>query len=65
VLLFNFDFDDDAVKAEHKAWLTEHAVPSLKATNKRVVLRGIASKIGDQQYNLQLSKRRVEASASS
>jgi hypothetical protein len=60
-LLFNFDFDDDAVKPEHQAWLREHAVPSLKATNQRIFLRGIASQIGDRQYNLQLSKRRVQA----
>lgn len=60
-LLFNFDFDDDAVKPEHQAWLNEHAVPSLKATNKRVFLRGIASQKGDRQYNLDLSRRRVQA----
>ena len=60
-LLFNFDFDDDAVKPEHQAWLKEHAVPSLKATNKRVFLRGIASQKGDRQYNLDLSRRRVQA----
>ena len=60
-LLFNFDFDDAAVKPEHQAWLNEHAVPSLKATNQRVFLRGIASQKGDRQYNLDLSQRRVEA----
>ena len=45
-LLFNFDFDDAAVKPEHQAWLNEHAVPSLKATNQHVFLRGIASQKG-------------------
>ena len=60
-LLFNFDFDDAAVKPEHQAWLNEHAVPSLKATNQRVFLRGIASQKGDRQYNLDLSRRRVQA----
>jgi hypothetical protein len=60
-LLFNFDFDDAAVKPEHQAWLNEHAVPSLKATNQHVFLRGIASQKGDRQYNLDLSRRRVQA----
>ena len=60
-LLFNFDFDDAAVKPEHQAWLKEHAVPSLKATNQHVFLRGIASQKGDRQYNLDLSQRRVQA----
>ena len=60
-LLFNFDFDDAAVKPEHQAWLKEHAVPSLKATNQHVFLRGIASQKGDRQYNLDLSRRRVQA----
>jgi len=60
-LLYNFDFDDDAVKLEHQTWLKEHAVPSLTATNQRVFLRGMASKIGNRDYNLQLSKRRVDS----
>jgi outer membrane protein OmpA-like peptidoglycan-associated protein len=60
-LLFNFDFDDEAVKPEHRAWLIEHADPSLQATDKRVFLRGIASQAGDRNYNLDLSKRRVQA----
>ena len=60
-LLFNFDFDDAEVKPEHQAWLNEHAVPSLKATNQHVFMRGIASQKGDRQYNLDLSRRRVEA----
>ena len=60
-LLFNFDFDDAEVKPEHQAWLNEHAVPSLKATDQHVFLRGIASQKGDRQYNLDLSRRRVQA----
>jgi hypothetical protein len=63
-LLFNFDFDDAAVKAEHQAWLLEHAVPSLTAVpGAKVFLRGMASQIGNRDYNLQLSRRRVEAVA--
>ena len=62
-LLFNFDFDDAAVKTEHQAWLLEHAVPSLTAARTKVFLRGMASQIGNRDYNLQLSRRRVEAVA--
>ena len=61
-LLFNFDVDDAALKSEHQAWLMDHAVPSLiGAPSTKLFLRGMASQIGDRDYNLQLSKRRVEA----
>jgi hypothetical protein len=30
-LLFNFDFDDAAVKPEHQNWLAENLVPPLRA----------------------------------
>jgi hypothetical protein len=61
-LLFNFDFDDAAVKPEHQSWLSENLVPPLKADpGQRVFLRGMASKAGNADYNLQLSRRRVEA----
>src|SRR5688572_24370861 len=43
-LLFNFDFDDAAVKPEHQNWLAENLVPPLKADpGQRVFLRGMAS----------------------
>jgi OmpA family len=61
-LLFNFDFDDAAVKPEHQAFLLDQLVPRLTAARGlRVFLRGMASKIGNADYNLQLSRRRVEA----
>jgi hypothetical protein len=61
-LLFNFDFDDAAVKPEHQNWLAENLVPPLKADpGQRVFLRGMASQAGNAAYNLQLSRRRVEA----
>jgi hypothetical protein len=61
-LLYNFDFDDASVKPEHQVWLWEHAVPSLTAApSTQVFLRGTASRMGDRGYNLQLSRRRVEA----
>ena len=61
-LLFNFDFDDAAVKPDHQNWLAENLVPPLKANpGQRVFLRGMASQAGNAAYNLQLSRRRVEA----
>jgi hypothetical protein len=61
-LLFNFDFDDAAVKPEHQNWLAENLVPPLRADpGQRVFLRGMASQAGNAAYNLQLSRRRVEA----
>ena len=61
-LLFNFDFDDAAVKPEHQNWLAENLVPPLRADpGQRVFLRGMASQAGNANYNLQLSRRRVEA----
>ena len=61
-LLFNFDFDDAAVKPEHQNWLVENLVPPLTADpGQRVFLRGMASQAGNAAYNLQLSRRRVEA----
>jgi OmpA family len=61
-LLFNFDFDDAAVKPEHQAFLADQFVPRLTAApGLRLFLRGMASKVGNADYNLQLSRRRVEA----
>jgi hypothetical protein len=61
-LLFNFDFDDAAVKPEHRAFLVEQFVPRLTAApGLQVFLRGTASRVGNADYNLQLSRRRVEA----
>lgn len=60
VSLSNFDFDDAGVKVEHKNWLKQQAAPRLQR-GARVFLRGTASQVGDRNYNLQLSKRRVEA----
>ena len=34
-LLFNFDFDDAAVKPEHQAWLPENLIPQLVAEQER------------------------------
>jgi hypothetical protein len=61
-LLFNFDFDDAVVKPEHQNWLAENLVPPLRTDpGQRVFLRGMASQAGNAAYNLQLSRRRVEA----
>jgi hypothetical protein len=60
VSLSNFDFDDATVKVEHANWLRQQAAPRL-AAGAKVFLRGTASRVGDRNYNLQLSKRRVDA----
>lgn len=61
-LLFNFDIDDAAVKPEHKAWLRSNLVPLLRdGRTGGASLQGTASRSGAADYNLGLSKRRVEA----
>lgn len=60
VSLSNFDFDDATVKPEHQNWLRQQAVPRL-GPGQRVFLRGMASQVGNREYNRQLSRRRVEA----
>lgn len=60
VSLSNFDFDDATVKPEHQTWLRTQAVPRL-APPARIFLRGMASKVGNADYNRKLSRRRVDA----
>jgi OmpA family len=60
-LLFNFDFDDDVVKPEHRQWLDDNAVPLLRPNNgARAFLNGMASQAGAADYNRDLSRRREE-----
>src|SRR5262249_29444337 len=60
--LINFDFDDAAVKPEHRAWLMTNVVPTLTPNRRsHVYLRGSASRLGNRDYNFGLSERRVEA----
>jgi hypothetical protein len=61
-LLYNFDFDDmksTNLKAEHTRFLTERAVPLLAEDKGHIWMRGSASRIGMDSYNMQLSKVRV------
>jgi hypothetical protein len=57
-LLYNFDFDGDAVKPQHRDWLREHIVPQLGDSRVSIRLRGEASRRGSSDYNLGLSQRR-------
>jgi hypothetical protein len=58
-ILFNFDIDGDALKPQHRAWLSEHVVPQLGDPQLKITLRGEASRTGSDAYNLDLSRRRV------
>jgi outer membrane protein OmpA-like peptidoglycan-associated protein len=62
VRLFNFDIDDDTVKEDHRNWLKDNVVTAFKkSSDSEVLLQGTSSQSGANDYNLQLSKRRVEA----
>ncbi len=58
--LFNFDVDGDAVKPQHREWLTEFVVPQLGNPKVTVTLRGESSRSGSDDHNLELSTRRVK-----
>lgn len=60
-LLYNFDFDGDALKPEHATWLETFVVPSLYMPQYRVWMRGTASKVGNNVHNFELSRRRVKS----
>jgi hypothetical protein len=60
--LFNFDIDDATVKPEHQAWLRANVVPAFQTSpGSGLFLQGTASHSGANAYNLDLSRRRVEA----
>lgn len=64
-LLYNFDIDDAALKAEHQKWLDANVVPLLtRARRFTIALKGAASRSGSSSYNMDLSRRRVEAAES-
>ena len=58
-LLYNFDIDGDALKAEHEAYVRSTVVPILRSGSS-VGLTGLASRTADNSHNLALSQRRVE-----
>jgi hypothetical protein len=62
-LLYNFDFDDmsvTALKKEHADFLRDRAVPLLSENRGGIWLEGTASQVGTNDYNLQLSRQRVQ-----
>jgi hypothetical protein len=60
-LLYNFDIDDASLKKEHQDWLLKNAAPVAASQGAQVFLKGSASRSGANDYNLQLSDRRVHA----
>lgn len=61
-LLYNFDFDDmksAVLKAEHIRFLSEQVVPLLAGDRGHIWMQGSASRIGENSYNMTLSKVRV------
>jgi hypothetical protein len=58
-LLFNFDIDDATLKRQHQQWLDENVVPLL-GPDSRIALNATASRSGSDQYNQQLSQRRLK-----
>src|SRR5262245_16883844 len=62
-LLYNFDFDDMNVatlKPEHSEFLRTRALPLLAGERGAIWLQGRASQIGTDDYNMRLSRRRVQ-----
>ncbi|HKV80393.1 MAG TPA: OmpA family protein [Candidatus Sulfotelmatobacter sp.] len=62
-LLHNFDFDDmniPTLKSEHSDFLRTRAIPLLAENRGRIWLEGHASHIGTHDYNVQLSRKRVQ-----
>jgi hypothetical protein len=61
-LLYNFETDHATPKLEHTNWLDENVVRLLRpCKDLRVSLSGRTDRRGNQDYNLRLSERRVEA----
>ena len=62
-LLYNFDFDDMHItdlKREHADFLRTRALPLLIRNRGKIWLEGRTSKVGTNEYNLQLSRQRVQ-----
>jgi outer membrane protein OmpA-like peptidoglycan-associated protein len=58
--LTNFDHDGDDLKPQHKKWLDTYVVPLMKLGPAwKVDIYGEASKIGNKDYNLMLSRLRA------
>lgn len=59
-LLYNFNVDDDTVKPEHTTFLKTTVVPLLEGGSGHIWMQGSASRSGTDQYNMELSRRRVK-----
>jgi len=57
-LLFNFDFDWDDLKDEHRYFIDEYILPLLELPNWKATVFGSASRVGAKQYNQVLSEKR-------
>jgi hypothetical protein len=57
--LYNYNFDGNMLKDEHKEYLDKKMLPFLKKYPTHVKLHGVASKKGNADYNRQLSLERV------
>lgn len=66
--LANFPFDSTELRTEHRKWLDKRVIRPIQRTPVtfgkglwKIELSGMASKVGDEAYNLDLSKRRAQA----
>jgi hypothetical protein len=57
--LYNYNIDGNLLKPRHRDYLASKLVPLLRHSRHHVKIRGFASKSGDFDYNLTLSKERV------
>jgi OOP family OmpA-OmpF porin len=58
-----FDFDSVAIRPEYQGGLDDIGEFMQNNPNSYVVLAGFADSVGDQEYNLGLSRRRAESAA--
>ena len=58
-LLYNFDIDGDSIKIEHRMFLQSKVVPLLQESRGHIWMQGSASRSGDNQHNMQLSRQRI------
>lgn len=58
--IINFEFDKSVIKKESYPYL-EKIVRLMKSTPIHVIVKGHTDNVGNEEYNMQLSKRRAEA----
>lgn len=59
--LAGFDTGEAHLKPAHRRWLHRIAIPRVRDARQWIFLRGLASNLGNEQYNLQLSRRRARS----